>query len=162
VLIFISEISVVLREALVQAIKTSASALPSSAFPMSASTFYTGHVLPARPVRVAFTSPPADIKHSTFKSFSTFLKQAEKQGLLRIKDTKGDTVIVSVNTGHEDVILHAVYRTVGELEIKQKKQREKQDKRGREEEIKEKQVNVIELWKPHQTTIKLFQEAQLE
>ncbi|KAI0035519.1 hypothetical protein K488DRAFT_43160 [Vararia minispora EC-137] len=156
------EISSILREALLQAIRTSVSALPVSAFPVPASTFYTTHVLPARPISVASASPAVDIKHSAFKSFGAFLKQAEKQGLLRLKDSRGDISITSVNVDHDDVSRHSVHRTIGEFEGKMKKQKERAEQREQEEEAKGKQIAVTELWKPHQTTVKLFQEAQID
>jgi len=156
------DISAILQGALLQAIKTTTSALPQSSFPITASTFYTNHVLPARPFYTAQSSPPVDIKHSTFKSFGSFLKQAEKQGLLRLKDMRGDSFLASVNPNHDDVTRHANHRTIGELQVKAKKQKEEEERREQEEQAKVKQINVTELWKPHTSTGKLFEEAQLE
>ena len=34
-----------------------------------------------------------DVKHSTFKNVKSFLKAATKEGLIKVKETKGDIVI---------------------------------------------------------------------
>ncbi|KAI0311462.1 hypothetical protein OF83DRAFT_1295388 [Amylostereum chailletii] len=156
------DISSILRSSLLQALKTSAASLPSSALPMPASTFYSTHILPARPVYVASATPPADIKHSAFKSLAAFLKQSEKQGLLRIKEIRGDVVVVAVNPTHTDVGAHKAHDTIGELESRRKKAKEREEKRDKEGEAKGKELSVIELWKPHTTTVRFFEEAHLD
>ena len=103
-----------------------------------------------------------DIKHSTFKSFGAFLKQSEKQGLLKLKDARGEVNILSLNSDADDVILHRIHSTVGDYENTKKKKKEREGKREAANEAKEKQITVEELWKPHLSTVKLFEEAKLE
>ena len=38
-----------------------------------------------------------DIKHSGFKSLTTFLKASAKEGLVKIKETKGGVVVIGTN-----------------------------------------------------------------
>lgn len=161
-LTFISEVSAFLHDALAQAIKTSIASLPQSAYPISASTFYTTHIQPARPIHIADAATPVDIKHSTFKSLTAFLKHYEKQGVLRLKDLRGDVHITGVNANHETVRSQPIHRTIGELESERRKQKERDEKREQQQVARGKQTVVIELWKPHQSSLKLFQEAKLE
>ncbi|VDC04823.1 unnamed protein product [Peniophora sp. CBMAI 1063] len=154
------EVSAALKDALLQVIKTSNTSSP--AFPIAASTFYTSHILPSRAIRTIHSTTSVDIKHSTFKSFGAFLKQAEKQGLLKLKDARGEVNILSLNSDADDVILHRIHSTVGDYENTQKKKKEREGKRDAANEAKEKQIMVEELWKPHLTTIRLFEEAKLD
>ncbi|KZV70577.1 hypothetical protein PENSPDRAFT_579249 [Peniophora sp. CONT] len=155
-----AKVSAALKDALLQVIKSSNSTTP--AFPIAASTFYTSHILPSRAIRTIHSSTPVDIKHSTFKSFGAFLKQSEKQGLLKLKDARGEVNVLSVNSDADDVILHRIHSTVGDYENTKKKKKEREGKREAMNEAKEKQITVEELWKPHLTTVKLFEDAQLD
>ena len=109
-----SDVSEYLRAALLHAIGTS---LASVSFPMPASIFWSSYVLPARPayameihgltgndlclrlstrrahVVCAPDTSALDVKHSTFKNVKTFLKTSAKEGLIKVKETKGDIVV---------------------------------------------------------------------
>ncbi|EIN05784.1 hypothetical protein PUNSTDRAFT_91371 [Punctularia strigosozonata HHB-11173 SS5] len=149
------EVSSILRTALLQAIQTTLSQVPSSTFPIPATTFYTTYLLPHRP---SYSPSPTsvDIKHSAFKSLSAFLKACEKDGMLSLKQVKGDYVITGVKADHPDVAGHHAYRT---LKMEEEK-KEKREAREKEEGAKKgKEMVVVELWKPHQATIRLFEEA---
>jgi len=69
------EVYACLQAMLLQALRTILAALPSSAFPMPIITLYTAHMVLAGPFTRAVTTP-VDIKHSTLKSLSTFLRVA--------------------------------------------------------------------------------------
>ncbi|TFY65557.1 hypothetical protein EVG20_g5538 [Dentipellis fragilis] len=155
------EVSTVLRTSLLQALKTTLASLPTSAFPMQATTFYTSHILPARPASRT-GSISIDIKHSAFKSLTAFLKQSEKQGLIKLKDSKPDVAISAVFPTHADVAAHALHLTVGEIDDKKRKEKERADRREQAEEARERSLSVVELWKPHQTSVKLFQDVQMD
>ncbi len=109
---------------------------------MPTTTLYTVHILPARPFTPTATTP-VDIKHSTFKSLSAFLRTAEKGGLLKLKDARLDVVVVAVYPTHADAVAHRPHRTVG-----------KEDERRRQ--------TVTELWKPYLGTLPLFGDLGLE
>ncbi|KAA1466797.1 hypothetical protein DENSPDRAFT_890609 [Dentipellis sp. KUC8613] len=156
-----ASVSAVLRTSLLQALKTSLASLPTSSFPMQATTFYTSHILPARPA--SQTGPtPVDIKHSAFKSLTAFLKQSEKQGLIKLKDSKPDVAIAAVYPTHADVAAHVSHRTVGEIDDKKRKDKERADRRELAAEARDRSLSVVELWKPHQTSVKLFQDVQMD
>ncbi|OCB85854.1 hypothetical protein A7U60_g6985 [Sanghuangporus baumii] len=161
-------VSSILRSSLIQAIKTTLSSLPQASFPIPSTTLYTQHILPSRPAHLASVSnanssytsststTPIDIKHSASKNLTSFLRLAEKEGLLKLKEQRGkggsgaDVQVVSVNSEHADVKAHRVYRTIGEVEAKR-------EKREAKDAARPKEIGVTELWKPHQQSIRLFE-----
>ncbi|KAL5498230.1 hypothetical protein ACEPAH_2370 [Sanghuangporus vaninii] len=160
------EVSSILRSSLIQAIKTTLSSLSQSSFPIPSTTLYTQHILPSRPAHLPsvlnsnhtfpLSTTPVDIKHSASKNLTSFLRLAEKEGLLKLKEQRGkggsgaDVQVVSVNPEHPDVKAHRVYRTIGEVEAKR-------EKREAKDAARPKEIGVTELWKPHQQSIRLFE-----
>ncbi|KAL5478889.1 hypothetical protein ACEPAI_2166 [Sanghuangporus weigelae] len=167
------EVSSILRSSLIQAIKTTLSSLPQASFPIPSTTLYTQHILPCRPAHLpsvsnsnsnshstspssSTTTTPIDIKHSASKNLTSFLRLAEKEGLLKLKEPRGkggsggDVQIISVNAEHPDVKAHRVYRTIGEVEAKR-------EQREAKEAARPKEIAITELWKPHQQSIRLFE-----
>ncbi|KAH9015488.1 hypothetical protein EDB85DRAFT_2076347 [Lactarius pseudohatsudake] len=155
------EVSTLLRAALLQALRTSLAALPNSAFPMPASTLYTAHILPARPFsRTAAT--PVDIKHSTFKSLSAFLRASEKGGLLKLKHARSDVQVAAMFLTHADVVTHQAHRTVGEEDERRRRAKEREAQQAAEVANAEKAITVTELWKPHLGALPLFEDLGLD
>lgn len=67
--------------------------------PVLTSTFYKSHILPCCPSHLNL-----DVKKSTYKKLSVFLKKMESQGLIKIKEfSKGVESITEINADHEDV-----------------------------------------------------------
>ncbi|KAI9428476.1 hypothetical protein H4582DRAFT_2092038 [Lactarius indigo] len=67
---------------------------------MPTTTLYTAHILPVRPfLRTATT--PVDIKHSTFKSLSAFLRASEKEGLLKLKHARPEVQLGTKMSGDD-------------------------------------------------------------
>jgi translation initiation factor 2D len=153
------DVSAILRTALVAAIHTSLSAPPPGTFPLAASQLYTAHVLPARPAHAVHTSSPIDIKHSAHKNLSAFLKAAEKDGLVSLKHAKGDVLVAAV---HPAAAEHRPYRTVAQDVARERKraEREKEDEDARAAGARE--LPVTELWKPHQSSLRLFEALDRE
>ncbi|KIO18755.1 hypothetical protein M407DRAFT_31589, partial [Tulasnella calospora MUT 4182] len=141
-----------LRLALLQTI---AHTLPQHTEPLPclASTFLTLYLQPSRP----FGSPALDLKKSSFKNLTKFLKNAEKDGLVKVKDVKGVLTVMSVAepTTHAEVVAHKPVRTVGEAEAKEKQKAE----RRKAEEAKPVVLDVKELWKPSGTVVALFDDG---
>ncbi|KAI0334161.1 eukaryotic translation initiation factor SUI1 family protein [Cubamyces sp. BRFM 1775] len=155
------DISSLLRAALVQAIGTTLSSLPPSSFPMSASTFWSTYVLPARPAYALdmYGLPDAsaiDVKHSTFKNVKAFLKASAKEGLIKLKESKSDVVVTAVYPKHPDVTSRHPHRTIGDIEAKAKKAEYREQKEREAEEKRKGEIQVSELWKPFGTTIPFF------
>ncbi|EJD04970.1 uncharacterized protein FOMMEDRAFT_120229 [Fomitiporia mediterranea MF3/22] len=158
------EVTSLLRTSLIQAICTTLSTLPSSTYPLPSTTFYTQHILPARPAHIPSSQTPIDIKHSTHKNLTSFLRTCEKEGLLKLKEsrggrpgkggTAGDPVqILSININHVDVQAHRVYRSIREVEAR----RERREEREAQEAKKPKEMIVTELWKPHLGSVRVFE-----
>ncbi|RDB15094.1 Eukaryotic translation initiation factor 2D [Hypsizygus marmoreus] len=168
------EITSLLHISLLQAISTS---IPASSFPIPATIFYTNHILPSRPAFPASIVPhsgpsPPDmspcpsssditIKSSTHKSLTTFLKAEEKSSLLTLKAPQKhsqhqDVLITSVNLKHPSVAGHHRYVTVKDVEATAAKKALKEEK-AKELEDGGGEVEVTELWKPHQATTALFE-----
>lgn len=134
-------------------LQTIAHTLPrhTEPLPCLASTFLTLYLQPSRP----FGSPHLDLRKSSFKNLSKFLKSAEKEGLVKVKEVKGVLTVMSVEPKHPEVLSHQPIRTVGEEEAKEKQKAE----RRKAEEAKPVVLDVKELWKPSGTTFALFDDG---
>ena len=170
------EVTDVLQKSLLQAICTILASLPPSSFPISSTQFYTTYILPCRPAYPAVILPPScapqdltrdqllslinpldvNIKTSTHKSLTTFLKSAEKAKLLVLKSQKHsqqvDIWVTSVNTNHPSVAGHIAYVSVKEAEERaaKKARREEREKEGTAE------ISIREMRKPHSGSVPLF------
>ncbi|KAJ1835071.1 hypothetical protein LPJ63_001429 [Coemansia sp. RSA 2711] len=67
--------------------------------PLGASTLYSTYMLANAPARGA----ELDIKKSSYKKLAKFLKAAEKQGLLGLKDIRGEPHVKSLNWQHAEL-----------------------------------------------------------
>ncbi|TFK27317.1 hypothetical protein FA15DRAFT_666610 [Coprinopsis marcescibilis] len=177
-----AETSELLLKSLVQAIASLLSPAPSSTFPIPATLFYTNYILPSRPAFPTYVLPPAslkidlesdssdsdrpyidpqeiNIKASNHKSLTTFLKGADKQGLITTKalqkhSQQTDLLITAVASTHPLVLGHRRYPSVRDIEQKAAKKAEKEEKE--KEAGSQQQLELIELWKPHISTVNLF------
>ncbi|CDO75463.1 hypothetical protein BN946_scf184823.g17 [Trametes cinnabarina] len=155
------DVSSLLRAALIHAIGTTLAKLTPSSFPISASTFWSAYVLPARPAYALemYGLPDAssiDVKHSTFKNVKTFLKASAKDGLIKLKESKSDVMVTAIFPQHPDVLSQRPHRTIGDIETKAKKAEDRQQKEREAEEKRKGEIQVSELWKPFGTTVPLF------
>lgn len=152
------DVSSILHDALLQAIKTTLSSSQTSALPMPASTFYSTYILPSRPAQSPSQPPvstPIDIKHSSHKSLAYFFKSAEKQGLLKLKEIKSELMVFSLATSHANVVAHRPYLSLKDVALRN----EKRGQREEEERTRVKELEVTELWKPHLQSLKFFADA---
>lgn len=169
------EVTDVLQKSLLQAISTILASLLPSSFPISSTQFYTNYILPCRPaypasVLLPSSAPPdltkeqvfslvnpldINIKTSSHKSLTAFLKTAEKATLLTLKSPQkhqADLLVMSVNASHPSVAGHTKHATLKEVEEKAAKKAKKED--GEKNEVNE--ISVRELWKPHLESVPLF------
>jgi hypothetical protein len=112
---------------------------------------------PNRPSHAPITTP-VDTKHLAFKSLPAFLTWCEKEGLLALKPVKGD-VVTAVRGEHADVQAHRAHRT---LQMEDEKREKRAARENAEEAKKGRETLVLELRKPHQTTVRLFETAGKE
>ncbi|KAG9007398.1 hypothetical protein FRB93_007813 [Tulasnella sp. JGI-2019a] len=113
-----------IRQALLQAVAQTIPDHPH-AVPCTAGHFLVKILQPSRP----HLSPPLDLKKSSFKTLAKFLKTVEKEGLLKLKGTKGEA---------------------------QAKGKEKMEGENAEEKHAM-PMTVLELWKPCGTSLALFE-----
>ncbi|UIZ21683.1 hypothetical protein KXD40_000221 [Peronospora effusa] len=104
--------------ALLQALRTSQ--IREKELPMLASLFHAKVLLPCRRAGVTL-----NIKHSSFKKLSVFLKGMEAHGLLEVVDNDGVQSITAIYRRHRDVLSHEAYQTVEEAQQEEQAAAEK-------------------------------------
>ena len=175
-----AEVSDILQSALLQSIATTLSKLPPSSFPISPSVFSETYVSPYRSYKeVSATSTPVDIKHSGYKSLTAFLKASAKEGLIKVKETKGEVMITSalcihkvrvallkchtgVNNSHPSVDGHPNHITVKDVEEKEERKGERERHEEQKAMEKGRELQITLLWKPHMGNVAFFKEAGKE
>ncbi|KAG3120469.1 hypothetical protein PI124_g6961 [Phytophthora idaei] len=90
--------------ALLQALRTGK--IREKELPILASSFHAQVLLPCRRAGVSL-----NIKHSSFKKLSVFLKAMAAHGLLAVADNDGVQLITNIARRHPDVLLHEPYQT---------------------------------------------------
>ncbi|TPX63855.1 hypothetical protein SpCBS45565_g06320 [Spizellomyces sp. 'palustris'] len=101
-----AEMDQLLEQALFTVLK---SRLPEDpkAFPMPSSLLYSNYIVPCRPRGTLI-----DIKQSSYKKVGKFLKAMEKRGLIKLKERGGETMLMSVNRQHPQIIEFTAPRKV--------------------------------------------------
>ncbi|CAI5733185.1 unnamed protein product [Hyaloperonospora brassicae] len=99
-------------EALLQALRTSR--VREKDLPMLASSFHANVLLPCRRAGVTL-----NIKHSSFKKLSVYLKGMETHELLTVVDNAGVVSITTISRRHRDVLSHEAYETVEDAQQKE-------------------------------------------
>ncbi|KNC96131.1 uncharacterized protein SPPG_08518 [Spizellomyces punctatus DAOM BR117] len=101
-----AEMDQLLEQALFTVLK---SRLPDDpkAFPMPSSLLYSNYIVPCRPRGTLI-----DIKQSSYKKVGKFLKAMEKRGLIKLKERGGETMLMSVNRQHPQIIEFVAPRKV--------------------------------------------------
>lgn len=85
-----SEVSTLLSAALYQVLSTS----PPSSFPIPSSQLYSAHVLPSRPAYIPLARrDDVIINKSEWKKLAKWMKETSKEGVLKIKESKGEVVV---------------------------------------------------------------------
>ncbi|KAJ2076676.1 hypothetical protein H4R24_005568 [Coemansia sp. RSA 988] len=125
--------------------------------PMNSSTLYSGYLVPNGPQGFEI-----DVKKSTYKKLSKFLKASEKHGLVKLKDICGDTHVKAFNWGHADLTQYQPYKVCQETKSKRqselqslKQQQDGSDSNGSNMG----KVKVTELLRPSQALAPLFDDA---
>ncbi|CAI5732436.1 unnamed protein product [Peronospora destructor] len=98
--------------ALLQALRTSQ--IREKELPMLASLFHAKVLLPCRRAGLSL-----NIKHSSFKKLSVFLRSMEAHGLLEVVENDGVQSITEIYRRHRDVLSHEPYQTAEEAQQKE-------------------------------------------
>ncbi|WWC89007.1 uncharacterized protein L201_003924 [Kwoniella dendrophila CBS 6074] len=161
-----TEVSTLLSVSLHQALFSGS--LQQSIFPLPASLLYSSHVLPNRPAYI-----PKDkrdeivIAKSEWKKLTKWMKEVSKEGLLKIKESKGEVIVQSYDPQHPSLQNHAGFTTIAEEEAKAAKKAAREAKQDGEannvnkgqaasgsgntvtaNKGKSKEMVIEELWKP--------------
>ncbi|KAJ2489323.1 hypothetical protein IWW37_004060 [Coemansia sp. RSA 2050] len=123
--------------------------------PINASTIYSTYMVPNAP-----RGRELDIKKSSHKKLAKFLKAAEKHGLIKLKDIRGELHVKSLNWAHKDMAEFTPY-IVGTA----KKEKQTDGEAGRSvaapgqpgNELD--MIHVIELLKPSSALVLLFSDV---
>ncbi|KAG2231959.1 hypothetical protein INT48_001268 [Thamnidium elegans] len=145
-----------LYQALVYKIKESNA---STILPLSASSLYSAYIMPCRPMDVG---TEIDIKKSSYKKLQKFLKAMDKSGLLKTKEQRGETMLISVNWSHPSLQGLHKYKTM-ESTTQPTKDTAKQTIKPtlQQQKSKQEQAEIQEIFKPLGTSmIKFFEEAK--
>lgn len=145
-----------LYQALVYKIKAENAA---TVLPLSASSLYSAYVMPCRPIDVG---TEVDIKKSSWKKLQKFLKAMEKAGLLKTKEQRGETMVISVNWSHPSLQELRKYKTMEAISAQPAKESAKQvNKPSPQKQQEVNQAEIQEMFKPlGNHMIKFFEEAK--
>ncbi|QRV92723.1 translation initiation factor SUI1 [Ceratobasidium sp. AG-Ba] len=149
------------------------SKLDPSSLPMPASTLYSSHILPSRPARPVLPESPSasdaadsgpldpkvflahlDIKHTPQKKLAPFLKMIEKDGIIKLKDVRGELLVFSVDAEHPALVEAKKWgwKTIGAEE----KEKEKEGENG----SGSKEILVEEVWFPEAGSEAFFEACE--
>ncbi|KAJ2071915.1 hypothetical protein GGH13_003040 [Coemansia sp. S155-1] len=126
--------------------------------PINASTIYSTYMVPSAP-----RGRELDIKKSSHKKLAKFLKAAEKHGLIKLKDIRGELHIKSFNWAHKDMAEFTPY-VVGSA----KKEKLNDGEAGRlvavpgQDGSELDMIRVIELLKPSSALAPLFDDVNAQ
>ncbi|ORX35611.1 hypothetical protein BD324DRAFT_642848 [Kockovaella imperatae] len=157
-----SDISTLLNQALYQTLSTS----ESLSFPMPASTLYSAHIFPNRPAYI----PKAQrdevvIGKSEWKKLTKWMKEISKDGVIKMKESKGEIVVQGYDAKHMALQTHKPFLTVSEEEARATKKatREAAEATGAEASgSKGKSRHIEELWRPSGSGIAFWEAAGVE
>lgn len=128
----------------------------TNVLPLSASSLYSAYIMPCRPLDVG---TEVDIKKSSWKKLQKFLKAMEKFGLLKTKEQRGETMIISVNWTHASLQDLRKYKTMESLTTQPVKEAVKPVAKPTAQPSN--QAEIVEIFKPLGTQmIKFFEEAK--
>ncbi|KAL1411375.1 hypothetical protein Q8F55_002331 [Vanrija albida] len=145
-----AEISTLLSAALLQTLST----LNPSTLPLPSSQFYSAHILPSRPAYIpAAKRDDVVIGRSEWKKLAKWMKEASKDGLIKIKESKGEVVVTGFDPQHPAVDAHVQFTTVSEEEAKTAKRAAREAAAAEAEATPvgksgAKQMSIEELWRP--------------
>ncbi|KAJ2607578.1 hypothetical protein H4S08_004771 [Coemansia sp. RSA 1365] len=125
--------------------------------PINSSTLYSGYLVSNGPRGVE-----VDVKKSSYKKLAKFLKAAEKHGLVKLKDIRGETHVKEFYWGHADLAQYQPYKVRQEAKSKPqaKEQASKQQQYGADGNGDNMgKIRVAELLRPSQALAPLFDDA---
>lgn len=165
-----SDIDAYLDSALHQAL----SMIGSQGTPLSASSLYSGHILPSR--AAAIPQQLRDnvvIGNSSWKKLAKWMKIVDKEGLIKAKEGRGGEItITTIHMEHPSIALHRAHKTIAKEEEQMKRAEGGSDKaqavvsRGETASAngrgKFKEMSIEEIWKPNGPNIAFWEACGVE
>ncbi|KAJ1720026.1 hypothetical protein LPJ53_005302 [Coemansia erecta] len=126
--------------------------------PLNASTLYSNYMVPNAPRGITL-----DIKRSTYKKLAKFLKAAEKLGLIKLKDIRGELHIKVLEWSHREMTGFEPYRVVrakgGDRPSGQTAESGGASKNSGGSSGSAGMIQIIELLKPSRDLVPLFDDV---
>ncbi|KAI1312970.1 hypothetical protein EDD11_002791 [Mortierella claussenii] len=145
------EVDTSLHESLLQVLKFKITeSVAKELLPMNASTLYSLYVLPNR---ARGRAAEADIKKSSWKKLSKWLKAVEKQDLIKCKEIKSELFLLSVNWNHPQLKNFAGHKTVEQQAARQAKVEAQAAQANAEVNA----LEVLEAYRPNSASAAFFE-----
>jgi translation initiation factor 2D len=164
----VSEIDAYLSAALYQALAT----IGSSGTPISASSLYSGHVLPSRPASIpAHLRDDVVIGKSSWKKLAKWMKLIEKEGLIKAKEGRGGEItITTIHAEHPSIALRRAHKTIAKEEEQLKRAAAAPDQNSAvaaqtpsgNGKGRPKEMSIEEMWKPNGANIAFWETCGIE
>lgn len=158
-----AEVSTLLTAALLQTLNS------PPAFPIPSSQLYSGHILPNRPAYIpAARRDDVVISRSEWKKLAKWMKELGKEGLIKVKETKGEVVVTGYDAAHPAVQTHASFLTVGEEEARAAKRAAREaaaaDAPAGTQPSKSggREMAIAELWRPSGAAVDFWGECGID
>ncbi|KAL7422036.1 hypothetical protein Q5752_003809 [Cryptotrichosporon argae] len=136
-----AEVSTLLSLALLQTLTT----LKPGTLPMPASTLYATAIIPNRPAYIPLDRrDDVVIAKSEWKKLARWMKDTSKDGLLKIKEAKGEVVVTGYDADHPSLSAHVEHKTIGQEEARAAKRAARDEAAA----AAVGEMAVAELWKP--------------
>ncbi|KAF0384649.1 eukaryotic translation initiation factor SUI1 family protein [Gigaspora margarita] len=126
---------------------------PPGTLPLTSSQLYSAYVLPSRPVG---TDNDVEVKKSSYKKITKFLKAMEKKGVIKVKEQRGDTLLVGVKWDHEELKLFKKHKTIEKASTSAAKSQIQNDDISSDSNNMD-QIKIIEVYMPKGAIGELFQ-----
>lgn len=99
------------------------------------------------------------IARSEWKKLAKWMKDAAKDGVIKIKDSKGEVTVTGFDASHALLQGHRPHKTINEEDTKAAKRAARE---AAESEPTGKTMDIQELWKPAGTATAFWEECGIE
>ncbi|CAJ0630394.1 8605_t:CDS:10 [Entrophospora sp. SA101] len=122
---------------------------PKETLPISGSKLYDSYLLPCRPIG---TEDTVDIKKSSHKNLTKFLKAIEKKGVIKLRARKGEILLDSVNWEHDELTTFRSHKSI--------EKSSNVTTTGSNSEIQK--IQIVEVFKPRDAVYNVYEYKELK
>ncbi|KAJ1772909.1 (ABC) transporter [Coemansia sp. RSA 1843] len=136
--------------------------------PIPTSTLYSTYMVPNAPI-----GKDVDIKKSSYKKLTKFLKAADKCGLIKLKDIRGESYVKSLGWDHKEIVQYTPYSVplarsstkgnAGQTKdnIASTKKEHSEASQGNKDKTND-VISIVELLKPSRALVPLFDDMNAQ